>query len=176
MGAVAVTGLTFVTIVSGALVAGNDAGRAYNTFPTMDGQWIPSELYAWKPWTRSVTQHTPTVQWNHRALATVTAVTGLSLAAYGLRRSPHLITPQVRQGLLTLGVAVTGQFALGVVTLVNCVPIGLGVAHQLGSVAVFTSSVYLAHTLRYAAAARRPPRARPLLQLWNAAISKKSSL
>ena len=150
IGAVAVTGLTFVTVVSGALVAGNDAGRAYNTFPTMNGQWIPLELYELQPWTRSLTEHTATVQWNHRVLATTTAVTGLSLVAVGLRR-PSLLTPQIRQGLWALGVTVTGQFALGVVTLLNYVPIGLGVAHQLGSVAVFTSGVYLAHSFRYVA-------------------------
>ena len=40
-GAMAVTSLTAITVASGAFVAGNDAGNAYNTYPKMDDQWIP---------------------------------------------------------------------------------------------------------------------------------------
>lgn len=41
-----------ITIVSGAFVAGNDAGRAYNTFPKMGDRWIPEEIFALqvRPW------------------------------------------------------------------------------------------------------------------------------
>jgi heme A synthase len=35
-------GVVMTTALSGAFVAGNDAGRAYNTFPDMDGEWVPS--------------------------------------------------------------------------------------------------------------------------------------
>lgn len=149
VGAIAATGLTFATVVSGALVAGNDAGRAFNTFPTMDGQWIPTEMWELQPWTRNLTENTATVQWNHRVLGLTTAATGVTVAAMGLRR-PHLVTPQARRGFVALGAAVTGQFALGVVTLLNYVPISLAAAHQLGSVAVFTSGIFLAHSLKYA--------------------------
>ena len=154
MGAVAVTGLTAVTVISGALVAGNDAGRAFNTFPKMDGQWIPSDLWTLQPLWRNGIENTATVQWNHRVLGTATAATGLSVAAYGLllprARRRLLLTPQVRQGLTALGAAVTAQFTLGVTTLLWYVPLSLAAAHQLGSVAVFTSGVYLLHALRYA--------------------------
>jgi cytochrome c oxidase assembly protein subunit 15 len=153
VGAIAATGLTAVTVVSGALVAGNDAGRAYNTFPTLDGHWILPANVMWElqPWHRNLVENTATVQWNHRVLGTATALTGLSVAAFGLLRRPTvLLTPQTRNGLLALGAAVTGQFTLGVVTLLNYVPITLAAAHQMGSVVVFTSGVYLVHSLRYA--------------------------
>ena len=38
--------LAAITILSGAFVAGNDAGRAYNTFPKMGDDWIPPEIFA----------------------------------------------------------------------------------------------------------------------------------
>lgn len=147
-GALAVTSLTAITVVSGALVAGNDAGRAFSTFPKMNGQWIPSEIFDLQPLSRNFVENTATVQWNHRVLGAATATTGILVAAYGLRR-PGMITPQVRNGLLVLGAAVTGQFTLGVVTLLNYVPISLAAAHQLGSVFVFSSGLYLLHSLRY---------------------------
>ena len=56
--------------------------------------------------------------------------------------------PYVRTGLLAIGLAVTGQFTLGVTTLVTYVPISLAALHQVGSIVVLTSSIYLLHTTR----------------------------
>lgn len=147
-GAMVVTGLTAVTIVSGALVAGNDAGRAFNTWPKMGDDWIPTEVISGeKPFSKKAIEDSATVQFNHRLLGQVTGVTALALV--GLAR-PNLITPQARRGLVAVGVATTTQVILGITTLLNYVPISLAAVHQLGSVAVFTSGLYLVHSLRYA--------------------------
>lgn len=154
MGCWLLTGLTAVTIASGALVAGNDAGRAYNTWPTMNGQdffVVPEAWPADQPWFWCVTKDTATTQGNHRALATCTALTGVGVigaaSASGLTGA---LTPQVRRGILAVGVTILGQYSLGVATLLTYVPLSLGAAHQLGSLAVFTSGLYLTHALRYA--------------------------
>lgn len=144
------SGLTFVTVASGALVAGNDAGRAYNTWPKMNEEWIPSEIMELIPWQRNLTENTATVQFNHRVLGSATAVTALTLAAIGLSPSrAAALTPQARRGLYAVGAAATAQAALGITTLLTYVPISLAAAHQLGSIVVFTSSLYLGHALRY---------------------------
>jgi cytochrome c oxidase assembly protein subunit 15 len=171
VGAIAVTGLTAVTVVSGALVAGNDAGRAYNTWPKMGDDWIPPEVYGGdKPLANKIVEDTGTTQFNHRMLGQVTGVTALALV--GLAR-PQLVTPQVRRGLTAVGLATTAQVALGITTLLNYVPISLAAAHQLGSVVVFTSGLYLAHSLRYArpallnqarAAAKEAPKAAEMVK------------
>mmetsp|Transcript_10199 Transcript_10199/g.18554 ORF Transcript_10199/g.18554 Transcript_10199/m.18554 type:complete len:270 (+) Transcript_10199:447-1256(+) len=159
-GSIHLTALAAVTIVSGALVAGNDAGRAFNTFPLMDEKWIPDDILELTPWQRNLTENTATVQWNHRVLGVSTAAAALGLAGLGLGRRAA-ITPQVRRGLYAAGAAATGQATLGIVTLLNYVPISLAAAHQLGSVVVFTSGLYLVHSLRYA----RPTFARSVRQL-----------
>lgn len=41
-----IKGLTFVTAISGAFVAGLDAGLTYNSWPKMADRWIPSDLLA----------------------------------------------------------------------------------------------------------------------------------
>jgi len=157
-GAVGVAHLTFLTAMSGAFVAGNDAGNAYNTFPLMNEQWIPVDDMIdpdLEPVYRNAFENTAMVQWNHRLLGTATAVSAVGLAGFGLSHpaSRGAITPQVRRGLQFLGGLAVGQVTLGVVTLLNYVPISLAAAHQLGSLAVLTSGIYVVHSLRYASPA-----------------------
>jgi cytochrome c oxidase assembly protein subunit 15 len=151
VGSLALTGLTGLTIVSGALVAGNDAGRAYNTFPKMGDDWIPEGILEYQPWYRNLHENTATVQFNHRVLGMSTAAVALSLVAVGLSPSKSaLLTPQARNGLYAVGLASVGQVTLGVTTLLYYVPLSLAAAHQIGSIVVFSSGLYLAHSLRYA--------------------------
>lgn len=45
--AAGVCGIAFLTAVSGAFVAGNDAGHCYNHFPKMtEDDWLPEEVCA----------------------------------------------------------------------------------------------------------------------------------
>merc|ERR1712032_799482 len=118
----------------------------------MDDRLIPSDLWSIEPWYLNILENTATVQFNHRVLGSTTAISALGLLAAGglSTKAGSVVTPQVRRGLYALGVAATGQATLGVVTLLQYVPISLAAAHQLGSVAVFTCGLYLVHSLRYA--------------------------
>lgn len=64
--AIALSSLVGVTAVSGAFVAGMDAGHAYNTWPQMNGQWFPDEYFA-LPGFRNFFENTAAVQFNHRS-------------------------------------------------------------------------------------------------------------
>lgn len=154
-GAMAVTSLTFLTVISGAFVAGNDAGCAYNTFPKMDGQWIPVKDMVdpdLKPKYRNAFETTAMVQWNHRVLGTSTALSAITLAGFGLFHpaARGALTKQSMKGLTVLGGVAVGQMSLGIATLLNYVPITLAAAHQLGSLVVLSSGIYVVHSLRYA--------------------------
>jgi cytochrome c oxidase assembly protein subunit 15 len=156
-GGICLTALTLTTIVSGALVAGNDAGRAYNTFPKMNDEWIPSEIADLTPWYKNLNENTATVQFNHRVLGMSTAVGALGLAGIGLlspatkvKSAAALFTPQVRIGLYAVGTSALGQMLLGITTLLQYCPLPLAAAHQVGSIVVLTSGIYLTHSLRYA--------------------------
>lgn len=153
-GAIFVSSLTTLTVVSGAFVAGNDAGNAYNTYPKMNDQWIPlddiidPEL---EPKYRNAFENTAMVQWNHRLLGTSTALSALTLTGVGLFHplAKSALTPQVTRGLTVLGGVAVGQMSLGIATLLNYVPITLAAAHQLGSLVVLSSGIYAVHSLRY---------------------------
>ena len=68
-GAFALMGLILLTIASGGFVAGLKAGFTYNTFPLMNGQWIPNGLLLMEPVWRNLFENITTVQFNHRLLA-----------------------------------------------------------------------------------------------------------
>uniref|UniRef100_A0A8C1VF42 Cytochrome c oxidase assembly homolog 15 (yeast) n=1 Tax=Cyprinus carpio TaxID=7962 RepID=A0A8C1VF42_CYPCA len=74
-------GLVFLTALSGAFVAGLDAGLVYNSFPKMGERWIPDDLLAFSPTIKNVFENPTTVQFDHRILgiASLSAITGLYL-------------------------------------------------------------------------------------------------
>lgn len=143
--AVPVSLLVGVTAVSGAFVAGNDAGRAYNTFPKMGDTWIPDDVLSMKPLLRNFFENTSTVQLDHRILATATlaSICGLWWATRKID-----IHPAVRSLIgSTLGMAGL-QVTLGISTLLSYVPVSLGTAHQAGALTLLTLMILLTHTVR----------------------------
>lgn len=61
------SGLIGVTAISGAFVAGNDAGRSFNTFPKMNRVWIPDEYWSTSFFSKShFCENTASVQLHHR--------------------------------------------------------------------------------------------------------------
>ena len=129
-----IVGLVFLQIVAGAFVAGLKAGAGYNTWPLMDGRFIPQGLGAMSPWWANLFENATTVQFNHRMLAYVLAAVALWHVWSVLARTDDR---QVRTSGLALGGAVLAQVALGIWTLLAQVPLSLGLAHQAGAVAVF---------------------------------------
>ena len=129
----------FVQILLGALVAGLRAGQAYNTWPLMDGQLIPSGLGAIEPWYLNLFENAMTVQFNHRivAYALVVAVLWRAAVVFG---SPAERGERTSAGALALAVVV--QLGLGIWTLLSHVPPALGVAHQAVAAAVFALAVW----------------------------------
>jgi cytochrome c oxidase assembly protein subunit 15 len=134
-------GAVALTILAGGFVAGLKAGLTYNTFPLMDGRWVPQGYGDLSPWLRNLTENIAAVQFNHRLLATVTAMLVVDALALGWR-SP------ARGVLLALAAAVGVQYALGVATLLYVVPVGLGTAHQAMAVLVLTASLVALHRMR----------------------------
>uniref|UniRef100_A0A803QB15 Cytochrome c oxidase assembly protein COX15 n=1 Tax=Cannabis sativa TaxID=3483 RepID=A0A803QB15_CANSA len=137
--------LVGITAVSGAFVAGNDAGHAYNTFPKMGDTWIPEDVLEMKPLIRNFFENTSTVQLDHRILATATLVSIGSL--WWLTRKVDL-HPAVRY-LIGSTVGMAGlQVTLGISTLLSYVPVSLGSAHQAGALTLMSLMILLIHTLR----------------------------
>ncbi|KAJ9077542.1 Cytochrome c oxidase assembly protein cox15 [Entomophthora muscae] len=161
--AIGTTVLVFITALSGAFVAGLDAGLVYNTFPNMGDSLIPPKEELWSPlyssnrklieddketpigmW-RNIFDNPTTVQFNHRILAMTTLSSIVAL--YFLSRRLRL-PRNARIGTNVMAGAGLAQVSLGISTLIYLVPVPLAAAHQSGSLALLTSGLYLVHTLR----------------------------
>uniref|UniRef100_A0A672LR42 Cytochrome c oxidase assembly protein COX15 homolog n=1 Tax=Sinocyclocheilus grahami TaxID=75366 RepID=A0A672LR42_SINGR len=125
-------GLVFLTALSGAFVAGLDAGLVYNSFPKMGEHWIPDDLLAFSPF-------------DHRILgiASLSAITGL----YLFSRRVHL-PRRVKIAIGCLTAMAYTQVALGISTLLLYVPTPLAATHQSGSVALLTFAIWVLAELR----------------------------
>ncbi len=124
----------FLQIISGAFVAGMRAGLSHNTWPLIDGAFIPDGLFVMSPGWSNLFENALTVQFNHRILAYAITVWAL-LHAWQVLQQPSL---GGRRSAVWLGGAVVAQVVLGIATLLAAVPVHLGVAHQAGALAVLT--------------------------------------
>ena len=141
----AMVALVFLQVLAGALVAGIHAGKAYNTFPLMDGHFIPPDIALLEPWWANFSYNMATTQFTHRILALAVALMAIGIW-YDVRRD--LPNPRARFWSTALVLVVLLQFVLGVLTLLNGVPVNLGVLHQGGAVLVFSVALALRHSLR----------------------------
>ncbi|XP_061337579.1 cytochrome c oxidase assembly protein COX15 [Gastrolobium bilobum] len=137
--------LVGLTAVSGAFVAGNDAGHAFNTFPKMGDTWIPEDIFVMKPLIRNFFENTSTVQLDHRILATATL---FSVGALWWSTRKLDLHPAVRSVLGSIVGMASLQVTLGISTLLSYVPVSLGTAHQAGALTLLTFMIMLNHIVR----------------------------
>jgi cytochrome c oxidase assembly protein subunit 15 len=147
LSAIAIVALTLVQFYLGALVAGLRAGLIHNTWPLIEGRFIPpsADLFFAEPFWINFVENALTVQFSHR-------MAGYALMAAALL---HLVDVwrTTERGSGTLGfamalvLAMLGQLALGVFTLVYHVPISLALLHQGGALVVLTIAVLHAERL-----------------------------
>ncbi|KAH7312369.1 cytochrome oxidase assembly protein-domain-containing protein [Stachybotrys elegans] len=155
----ALTGLVFLTAMSGGLVAGLDAGLIYNDFPWMGGNLTPPSSELWSKfysrkedgsdiWWRNMLENPSTVQLDHRIMAMTTFTSVVALFIYSRTgRLAKVLPKNAKAGAHGLLGLVSMQAALGITTLWYMVPISLGAAHQAGALALLTGALVLCHRL-----------------------------
>lgn len=177
---VGLTALVFTTAMSGALVAGLDAGLIYNEFPYMGLGLTPPKKELFDPfyshvpdqsdlWWRNMLENPSLVQLDHRILATTTFTAILSFFAYTrFSKSVRAKLPKdARKGVMGLVHLVTLQATLGISTLIYMVPTWLAAAHQAGALALLSGAVLLYSRISM-------PRRAILRQITNKPLAPKS--
>jgi cytochrome c oxidase assembly protein subunit 15 len=156
--ALAIMALVLLQIYLGALVAGLDAGKSFNTWPLIDGALIPAAARLWHvvPWWRNLFENVLTVQFDHRMIAYLIWTLAVLHAIDAWRQQAGW------RSALTLGVLVTLQAALGIVTLLHVAPLGLSLMHQGLAVVVLTMAVLHAQSLQSRAGTQTMPAAFPV--------------
>lgn len=142
---VVLIGLVFLMVLSGALVAGIHAGLAYNTFPLMNGHFLPPESFLLEPLWLNFFSNMATVQFDHRLIAWL--LLGLiPWFVWRVRSESPTARPAAAWLLVWLGV----QVGLGVSTLLLRVPVPLAAAHQAGAMILFGLVLWINHAIRRA--------------------------
>ncbi len=136
--------IAFITILSGGMVAGINAGFIHNTWPLMDGGLLPDDFAALSPFWLNAFENHSTVQFDHRMLAYLTAI----IAGFQwYRMHATELHARARMAGHLLGATVVLQILLGISTLLLVVPISLAVLHQGGAVVLFALAIWNAWEL-----------------------------
>ena len=137
--------LIFLMALSGGLMAGIHAGLSYNTFPLMNGEFVPPEILQLEPWYLNLFSNMATVQFDHRLIAWSLIVL---VPLFWLRSRSIDLLPRASAACTLLLFVLIAQVTLGISTLLLAVPLSLAVAHQAGALLLFTVALWSAHELR----------------------------
>jgi cytochrome c oxidase assembly protein subunit 15 len=136
--AAALLALVIVQIYLGALVAGLHAGLIYNTWPLINGSFIPSsaDLFFNQPLWQNFFENHLTVQFEHRMTAYTLLALALFHAVDARRRGPGALAT----GAGFLAIAALAQAGVGIMTLLFSVPLHLALTHQAMALVVLTAA------------------------------------
>ena len=129
--------LIILQIVLGAFLAGMDGGLIYNSWPDMNGNFLPNDINNIDLFLYSSLDNPSVVQFYHRFTAYLLFISLLFLNYYTYRTKIDF------KPVLILNIAIFVQIVLGIITLITGVKITYASLHQLGSIFVLTSFLYI---------------------------------
>ncbi len=150
-----ITAVVALQIVLGGIMSGSKAALFYPTWPDMNGQLIPDVLLKSDMWNvENLVQYDATlflpalIQLAHRTTAYVLVLL-IGYFAWAALRRP--LPQPLRLGVYMLITVLIIQVLLGILTVINSVgiiPVGLGVLHQAGALAMLTAILFIAYQFR----------------------------
>ncbi|MEQ8602944.1 MAG: COX15/CtaA family protein [Marivibrio sp.] len=143
--------VVFLTVLSGAIVAGSRAGFIYNEWPTMGGGFVPTPFWDAALGWRNLFENLSVVQFDHRMMAYLTTAVVAAFWLWTVRQGAALHA-RVRWAAHALMAGVLLQVTLGIATLLSIVWLPLGVLHQAGAAIVFCLTLWALKELRGAPA------------------------
>ncbi len=121
-------GLLVIQILWGGITSGLHGGHVYNTFPKLNNNWIPPELWVMEPFYTNFIENASTTQWLHRIFGTLMGVTAIIIWIRSFQLKTSFTT---LKWVIALFSIVLAQYAVGVFTLIYHVPPALGLLHQI---------------------------------------------
>ena len=129
--------LILVQIILGAFLAGLNGGLLYNSWPDMNGKFIPSDIEKKDLYNLEVLNNPSVIQFYHRMSAYILILFLIVLNLLFYKKKLE------QRSILIFNIAILFQIILGIITLITGVKIYYASLHQLGSVFVLTSFVYI---------------------------------
>ena len=131
--------LVVIMQISGGFMAGTHAGFIMNTYPLMNGEWIPDMLFSLTPFWMNFFENVIAIQFLHRwiAFAAVVAIIVLWTRRFSMDQSPLRVVLDIAM------IVAIGQFLLGIATLLSRVHLPIALIHQSGFVFLLSTLVIL---------------------------------
>ncbi|MDX2233876.1 MAG: COX15/CtaA family protein [Hyphomonadaceae bacterium] len=139
----ALAAMLYAQILLGALMAGSDAGIAFNDWPTIGGEWMPSNYDEFSPPWANLTENRAAIQFHHRLVGYLYFGAAIGLAWLAFRAGG----PAWPAAMATAGLALL-QATLGIATILIGAPLWISLLHQAGAVALWLCTLWWARTAR----------------------------
>lgn len=135
----AATFWNFMTLVTGSIMAGNNAGKIVNTFPKMGDTWYPSKYHLFNPqkfdWFKDLLENQFLVHFNHRFIATFNLAVVIKnfykIISFGI------ISSSFGKCYFTLTLVTIYQYCLGIVNVLTGCKKEFAHAHQFTGILAF---------------------------------------
>ena len=124
-------------IVLGALLAGLNGGLIYNTWPDMNGSFLPDDSTLKDYLSSTVISNPSIIQFFHRIMAYLLIFFIVILNIYFVKSDLEF------KSILLFDIAILFQILLGIITLLSSVEIRYASLHQLGSIFVLGSFLFI---------------------------------
>ncbi len=142
----------FLQILLGALVAGIDAGRAFPTWPLMNGQFFPADAFyvpdgqgGSLPVWHAFFENPGLVQFIHRMSGYLLLIFGFVVWRRG-RKSPHAATRAAFHAMMAVMLV---QVAIGIFTALTAAQVHLAITHQIIAVLLWVLILRARHLADY---------------------------
>lgn len=142
----------FLQILLGALVAGIDAGRAFPTWPLMNGQFFPADAFyvpdgqgGSLPVWHAFFENPGLVQFIHRMSGYLLFVFAVVVWLRG-RKSSYQATRMAFHQVMAMMVV---QMALGIATVLTVAHVHVAITHQIGAVILWVLILRARHLAQY---------------------------
>jgi len=129
--------LIALQIILGALLAGLNGGLIYNTWPDMNGYFLPNDVALNDYFKLTVLNNPSIIQLLHRIIAYLLFFLIIFLNIYYIKLNLDL------KSLLLFDIAILIQIFLGIITLLSGMEIKYASLHQIGSILVLSSYLYI---------------------------------
>lgn len=138
--------LLITQLIYGAFTAGLKAGLGYNSYPKMNGEWLPDAAFNLPSLFSNLIHNPVMIQFIHRHLALLVLCSFLVcfFKLYFFSQSKLL-----KKLSILVFVLLVCQILLGILTLLHYVPLTLAIIHQFLAVILVMASFLLCYFSRY---------------------------
>ena len=137
--------LLFLQLIIGAFVSGMDAGKIYNTWPLMGSSFFPDDSRFTEFINIAFFDNPSIVQFLHRLIAYLILIFYIYLLITLLNSKIEAL----RLPIIIIGISLLIQIGLGIITLLSGVKILYASLHQINSIFIILSTIYLFYITKY---------------------------